>query len=293
MSVDTTPSPPDSLPAFAMPPGACDAHCHIVGPRARFPFAAARDGQTAPDATKEMLRAMHARLGVTRAVIVQSGLHGTDPAATLDAVASSGGAWRGVILAEPTIADATLARLDAAGIRGIRHNLVHQESGRWDEAGLRHLAARAAGLGWHFLLHLKAGQLLAQGDFLRRLPIPLVIDHLARLDPRLGPEQPAMHALRALIDSGTVWVKIAAIDKLSRAPYPHRDMAALAAVLLRAAPERIIWGTDWPHPDGRGLRGGAMPDDARLAALIPLFAEDEASRQKLLVDNPAALYGFA
>jgi 2-pyrone-4,6-dicarboxylate lactonase len=285
--------PEPALPDFIMPPLACDSHCHIVGPRARFPLARGRQDEAAPDATKEMLRAMHARLGVARAVIVQSALHGTDPAATLDAVASSDGRWRGIILAEPGIADAELQRLHDLGMRGIRHNLVRRNAAGWDEASFLRLAQRIAGLGWHFLLHMGAEQLLERGDVLRRLPIPIVIDHLGRIDAAGGADQPAMQALLDLLARGRVWVKIAAVDKLSRAPYPHRDIAGLAAALVRAAPERILWGTDWPHPDGRGLRGGAMPDDRCLAALIPLYAEDEASRRKMLVDNPAALYGFA
>ena len=279
-----------ALPDFVMPDLACDSHCHVVGPRARFAFAAERADAAAPDATKEMLTALHRRIGVARAVIVQSALHGTDPAVTLDAVAASRGTRRGVVLAAEDISETDLAALDAGGIRGIRHNLGG--AGIRDVAGFRRLAERAAPFGWHFALHMRAEQLVEHAALLRDLAIPILIDHLGRMDARGGTGQPAFRALLGLLESGRGWVKIAAVDKLSREPWPHRDIAAIAAALVRAAPERVIWGTDWPHPDGKGLRGGAMPDDTRLAALVPLYAPDAASQRKLLVDNPAVLYRF-
>lgn len=281
------------LPSFRMPPDACDTHCHVVGPRARFPFAPERQSDPTADATEEMLAAMHGRIGVSRAVIVQSGLHGTDPAVTLNAVAAGGGRRRGIVLVEPSIPDQELERLHAGGIRGIRHNLAVHRGDLAEPAPLLRLAERVAGLGWHFLLHMSAAQLIEHADLLRRLAVPILIDHLCRIDPSGGADQPSFRRLLALLATGTVWVKIAAVDKLSQQPYPHRDIAALAAALVRAAPDRVVWGTDWPHPDGRGLRQGLVPDDAALAALIPLYAPDAATQRKLLVDNPARLYGFA
>jgi 2-pyrone-4,6-dicarboxylate lactonase len=282
-----------TVPPFRFPALACDTHCHVVGPRTRFPLTPARADDDTPDATQTMLATMHARLGIARAVIVQSGLHGTDSSVTLDAVAAGNGRRRGVVLLDPEAPDGELERLHAGGIRGIRFNMAARSDKPPAPDALVRLADRIAGLGWHFLLHLRADQLLSLSDLWPRLRIPLVFDHLARIDPAGGVEQPAVQRLLELLATGNRWVKIAAVDKLSHEPYPFGDVAVIGRTLVAAAPDRAIWGTDWPHPDRRGLRHGSIPDDAELAALIPSYAPDARFQQKLLVDNPTHLYGFA
>jgi predicted TIM-barrel fold metal-dependent hydrolase len=203
------------------------------------------------------------------------------------------GRRRGVALLDPEVSDRDLERLHTGGIRGIRFNMAARSDKPPTPDALVRLADRLAGLGWHFLLHLRPDQLLDLSDMWPRLRIPLVFDHLARVDPAGGTEQPAVKLLLELLATGKSWVKIAAVDKLSKQPYPFRDAVEIASKLVEAAPEYAIWGTDWPHPDRRGLRHGVVPDDSDLAALIPSYAPSAALQRKLLVDNPARLYGFA
>src|SRR4051812_18349630 len=281
-----------NISPFHFPSLSCDTHCHVIGPRALFPFTPARAAEPAADATKAMLAAMRRELGIERAVIVQSGIHGTDPAVTLDAIATSAGSYRGVVLADPEITDSDLDRLHAGGIRGVRFNLLSHPGSLANPVDLLRLADRVADFGWHFLLHLRPEQIFALPVLLGKLPISVVVDHLGRLDPFMGPKQAAVDCLLGLLANGNCWVKIAAVDKLSKQPYPFADVAEIANRLVEAAPERMIWGTDWPHPDGRSLRHGGVPDDSKLAALIPSYAPTQEQQRKLLVENPARLYGF-
>lgn len=281
------------MQAFRFPALSCDTHCHLIGPRVLFPFTAARAADSTEDATKAMLAAMHRRLGIDRAVIVQSGMHGTDPSVTLDAIATSDGRYRGVVLAQPDITDGELERLHAGGIRGIRINLLSHSEGVRSLADFSHLIERIAALRWHLLLHLRSEQMITASNLLRRLRISVVIDHLGRIDASRGAAQPAVRCLLDLLANGNCWAKIAAVDKLSKQPYPFSDVAEIASKLVDAAPERVIWGTDWPHPDGRGLRRGVTPDDVSLAALIPSYAPNAALQHKVLVETPAHLYGFS
>ena len=277
---------------FRFPSLSCDTHCHLVGPPELFPFAAARSGGSEADATKSMLAAMHHQLGVERAVIVQSGVHGTDTSVTLDAIASNPNRYRGIALVDPSVTNCELERLHAGGIRGIRINLLSRSDAPSHPAGLLSLADRVSDLGWHFLLHLRSEQILELSDLLRNLRIPLVFDHLGRIDPARGWHQPAVKRLLEFLESGSCWVKIAAVDKLSKEPYPFGDIVAIARMLVDAAPDRAIWGTDWPHPDRSGLRRGVVPNDLELAALVPFYAPKAGLQDKLLVENPACLYGF-
>jgi 2-pyrone-4,6-dicarboxylate lactonase len=280
------------MPPFRFPSLSCDTHCHLIGPRALFPFTPARAADSPEDATKAMLAAMHRQLGIERAVIVQSGMHGTDPSVTLDAIASSEGRYRGVVLAHPEITDSDIERLHASGIRGIRINFLSYPDSLPNPTDLLRLDERTHDLRWHFLLHLRSEQILSLSSLLRKQRISVVVDHLGRIDPSRGTDQPAVQCLLELLANGNCWVKIAAVDKLSKQPYPFRDAAEIASKLVDAAPDRVIWGTDWPHPDGRGLRHGVVPEDSDLAALIPSYAPSAALQRKLLVENPAHLYGF-
>ena len=287
MKIIPGPNPDTRIPAFKMPPGACDSHCHVFGPAARFPFSDDRS-YTPPDAPKEALAALHARLGISRAVIVQASCHGTDNSAAIDAIAWSGGRWRGVAIVDDHVTDAELAALHEGGIRGVRFNFVEHLGGRPDMAVFNRVVSRLPGLGWHLVLHLDARDIEELAPMCRALPVPFIIDHMGRVEARGGLDQPAFRALLGLMELPNAWVKVCGSERVSSAGAPFTDSAPFAEALIRAAPERVLWGTDWPHPNV----GRNMPNDGDLVDLVPLFAPDAALRQKLLVDNPARLYDF-
>ena len=281
----TAPHPP--LPRIALPPGACDAHCHIFGPQARFPLAPNR-AYTPPDVPEPVLRALHDNLGFSRCVLVQPAAHGFDHSALLDALARAPERYRGVALLDPQASPGSLARLNDAGVRGVRINFLPHLGPAPEVSNIRLAAARAAELGWHLAVHLDAPALLARQMLLERLQVPVVIDHMARVNPAEGTGGAAFIALRRLLQGGRIWVKLSGTDRLSRQPYPHDDAVELAALLVREAPDRVVWGTDFPHVN----IAGPPPDDAALVALIDRIAPETALRRQLLVNNPAALYGF-
>jgi 2-pyrone-4,6-dicarboxylate lactonase len=272
-------------PAFKLPAGACDAHCHVFGPASRFPYAPNRR-YTPEDAPKETLAALHAHLGVARVVIVQASAHGSDNRAMLDAIASDPASICGVAIVDGNETDADLEALHRGGVRGVRFNFVRHLGGAPDPELFRRVLARIKPLGWHVVLHLDAADIVPLSDMIRGLPLPFVIDHMGRVDSALGTEQPAFRALLDLARLEQCWIKVSGSERISRKPY---DAAiSFARALVRAAPRRVLWGTDFPHPN---LAEPA--DEADLVDLIPRFAETEAERSLLLVENPARLYGFA
>jgi predicted TIM-barrel fold metal-dependent hydrolase len=278
------PHPHPSKPRFVLPPGACDTHCHVFGPAARFPYAEGRR-YTPPDAPSEMLGALHRHLGISRAVLVQASAHGTDNRAMLDAIAQDPGNRRGVAMVGPTAADAELERLHAGGVRAVRYNFVRHLGGAPDYATIENMAARIATLGWHLVLHLDAEDLVEHEALLRRLAIPFVIDHMGRVEAGHGLDQPPFLRLLALMQLPNAWVKVSGAERVSTALGDFTDALPYAEALVNAAPDRVLWGTDWPHPNVR-----VMPDDGALVDLLPAIAPDEARRRKLLVENPARLY---
>jgi len=282
------PNPNTRTPNFKMPPGACDAHCHVFGPAAIFPFAADRS-YTPPDAPKEALDALHKTLGIERSVIVQASCHGTDNAACIDAIAWSGGRWRGVAIVDDHVTDSELDALDAGGIRGVRFNFVQHLGGRPDMDVFNRVVARLPDLGWHLVLHLDAKDIEELTPMIRRLPVPFVIDHMGRVEAKEGLQQPSFLALLELMKMDNAWVKVCGSERVSSAGAPFTDSAPFAAALINTAPDRVLWGTDWPHPNV----GKNMPNDGDLVDLIPLFAPDPVNQRKLLVDNPARLYDFS
>jgi 2-pyrone-4,6-dicarboxylate lactonase len=272
-------------PAFALPAGACDAHCHVFGPAARFPYAPHRR-YTPEDAPKETLAALHAHLGVARVVIVQASAHGNDNRAMLDAIASNPAAIRGVAIVDGSETDADLEALHRGGVRGVRFNFVRHLGGAPDPDLFRRVLGRIKPLGWHVVLHLDAADIVPLSAMIRELPLPFVIDHMGRVDSSLGVEQPAFRALLDLAGMQQCWIKVSGSERISRKPY---DAAIpFARALVRAAPQRVLWGTDFPHPN---LAEPA--DESDLVDLIPRFAETETAQRRLLVENPARLYGFA
>ncbi|MCR0982554.1 amidohydrolase family protein [Roseomonas populi] len=274
------------MPGYTPPPNACDAHCHIWGPTARFPFAENRPF-TPPDRGKEDLAALYARLGLTRSVIVQAIVHGTDNRAMLDAIASSNGRYRGIALIDDSFDDKALQALHEGGIRGVRFGFVKHLKARPDLGFFRRTVDRIAPLGWHAQIHLDAADLIELRDELDALRIPFVIDHMGRVDAAGGPDQPAFRALLEQVRRENCWVKLSGSDRVSATGAPFHDALPFARALIAAAPDRVVWGTDFPHSNPRH----AVEDDAALLDLLPLMAE-ESGLQRLLVDNPARLYGF-
>jgi predicted TIM-barrel fold metal-dependent hydrolase len=278
------PDPNPVKPRYEPPPLACDAHCHVFGPAARFPYAAERR-YTPPDAPKERLATLHRHLGLARAVLVQASCHGNDNSALLDAIASSGGAWRGVAMVPTDASERHLERLQAAGVRGVRFNFVRHLGGAPELRAVEALAARIAALGWHLQLHLDAEDIATYRDFLARLPVPFIIDHMGRVEARHGLEQEPFRQLLDLMKNERAWVKISGPERVSSAGEPFHDAIPFMRALIEAAPERVLWGTDWPHPNVKW-----MPNDGKLVDLFAAACDDEALRRKILVENPARLY---
>ena len=280
------PDPNPVRPSLLLPPGACDAHCHVFGPAAKFPYAADRS-YTPPDAPVENLRRLHARLGISRAVIVHASCHGTEMAVTLDAIASSQGAYRGVACVEDAVTDAELERLHSGGIRGIRFNFVKHLGGVPDLAVFHRLVARIKPLGWHVVLHFDADDILAQRELLRRIDVPFIIDHMGRVKAAEGLEQRPFQSLLELFRSNPLaWIKVCGAERVSSGTRPFRDAVPFAQALIAVDPARILWGTDWPHPNITK----DMPNDGELVDLFGEICPDAAVRARILVDNPTRLY---
>jgi 2-pyrone-4,6-dicarboxylate lactonase len=273
-----------SVPRFVPPPGAVDAHCHVFGPMAQFPFSA-KAKYLPEDAGPEMLFALRDRLGLSRNVIVQASCHGTDNAATLHAIAASGGRARGVAVVDPDIDDKELDALHAGGIRGIRFNFLKRLVDDAPKEKFLAVAQRIARLGWHVVVYFEADILTELRPFLDALPVPIVIDHMGRPDVRQGPHGADMTALRALLDSrDDIWVKVTCPDRLDTQPWD--DFVRTVAPLVADYPARVLWGTDWPHPNMEH----AIPDDGALVDMIPRIAPTPALQQSLLINNPMRLY---
>ena len=277
-----------SRPKLRLPAGACDAPVHIFGPRAVFPFAEGRR-YTPADAPKEMLFRLHERLGIQHCVIVQPACHGMDNSVTADATAATGGAYKGIALVPPSVPDVELQRLATAGLCGARfHYMDHLATGPAIDEVIA-FGKRLAPLGWHLQIHMEAAMIADLAPALRRAPVPVVIDHMGRIDASLGLDQPAFHALLGLLEDRNIWVKVSGADRVTRQGPPYSDAVPFARKLVSECGDRCVWGTDWPHPNHRG----PMPDDGTLVDLIAEIAPGEAARQALLVDNPRRLYRFA
>ena len=261
-------------PSFVPPRGACDVHCHVYGQGTQFPHL---------DAAR--LMAHHRHFGFDHAVIVQA--QGNTRAVTLEALRLAGGRYRGVALVDDSATDRELETLHAAGIRGVRFTFVAHLGGAPDLMVVRRVLERVRGLGWHVCFLLDPADMLINLDLLRAIRMPMVIDHMGRAKAEEGLEQAGFRALLELVKRDNVWVKVSCPDRISAAGPPYHDAVPFAQALIAAAPDRVLWGTDWPHPNNRW-----KPDDADLVELLPLIAPDAAIRQKLLVDNPERLYGF-
>jgi predicted TIM-barrel fold metal-dependent hydrolase len=271
-------------PKFDVPANACDCHMHIYD--SRYP-AAPNATLKPPDATVEDYKKLQARLGTTRNVVVTPSTYGTDNSVTLDAITKLGRTARGVAVVDTSVTPAELKRLNDLGIRGIRFNLV--QAGATTSDMVEPLARRIADLGWHVQIHALGSQIIDMNEMLARLPTPIVFDHLGRIPQPEGVKHPSFTAVAALVDKGKAWIKLSgAYQDTKSGPPDYADTSAVARTFARAAPERMLWGSDWPHP----TMAQTKPDDAGLLDLFAAWVPKEAERLRILVDNPQIVYDF-
>jgi D-galactarolactone isomerase len=240
-----------------------------------------------PDARVADYRRLQERIGTGRTIVVTPAAYATDNEVTLDAIAQLGGQARGVAVVHPTITDPELKRMANSGIRGIRFTQFDPHTATTTMDMIEPLARRVEPFGWHVQLHLRADQIADAAAMLRRLPGTIVFDHLGRIPTASGVDDPAFAVIRRMLDGGRTWMKLSGAYMLAKPP-AYAEARAIAAVYVKAAPERMVWGSDWPHPTEQH-----KPDDAALFDLLSGWVPDEITRRRILVDNPAALYGFA
>jgi len=280
------PDPHTRKPRFRPPALACDAHCHVFGPGSRFPYA--KDAAyIPPDSPFEALQRLHSILGIERAVIVHASCHGADMRATLDAIARSNGRYRGTAIIDESYGEREFQRMHDGGIRAVRFNFVQHLGGRPDMGFFQRTVDRVKAMGWHLILHLDAADLVEFDALFKRIPVPMVIDHMGRVNAKAGLEQPAFKVLLEWMKHDRFWVKICGAERVSSKGPPFADALPFARRLIEAAPDRILWGTDWPHPNVKW-----MPNDGDLMDLFAQMAPEPALQQKILVHNPARLYGW-
>jgi 2-pyrone-4,6-dicarboxylate lactonase len=279
--------PNPTRPRFVAPPGSVDAHCHVFGPGDEFPYAPERK-YTPVDAGKDELFALRDFLGFERSVVVQATCHGADNSAMVDALHSAAGRARGVATIRPTVTESELAALQDAGVRGVRFNFVKRLVDPKPDAYYRALVERIAPLGWHVVVYFEAADLAERWNLFTSLGVPVVVDHMGRPDvskPVDGEEFGQF--LRFMDSSGDVWSKVSCPERLSiEGPPLYSDARPFARTIVERYPDRVLWGTDWPHPNMKNH----MPDDGQLVDVIPHIAPTEALQRALLVANPTRLY---
>jgi 2-pyrone-4,6-dicarboxylate lactonase len=286
-------APPDfqpRKPQIKMPALACDTHAHVLGPAAQYDYSPARV-YTPPDCLPGDYRHMLDMMGVTRAVLVQPSVYGTDNSAMLDAMKADPQRLRGVAVVDPAISDAELKTMHAIGVRGVRVNIVDvkdRKAGSLPMDMLRPLAARIAPLGWHMEFLMHADEFPDLDKTFADFPVPIVLGHLGYMKTALGLNNPGFQALLRLMQAGRAWVKLTGPYRISAGPLPHADTVPFAQALLKANADRVLWGTDWPHV----MHKGAIPNDADMTDLLLAWVPDAAQRERVLVSNPARLYGF-
>jgi predicted TIM-barrel fold metal-dependent hydrolase len=279
-------------PKLKAPPGACDCHAHIFGPFSRYPYSPKRLF-TPPDASMASYRSLLKTLGIERAVLVTPSVYGHNNERQLDALAEMQGRWRGVAVVPPDVPEGELDQLHAAGFRGVRINLfAHSGLGLDDVEGI---AARIAGRNWHIQLHIDARDLAPLAPRLRKLPVDVVFDHMGHVPASAGVGHPGFQTLLSLMQEGKFWTKLSAPYRLSDEAHPYRDVAPFARALIDAAPDRLVWATDWPHPTVPGSMPArfVMPNDGDLLDVLGDWTGSAAIQQKILADNPRRLYDFA
>jgi 2-pyrone-4,6-dicarboxylate lactonase len=278
-----------SAPRLRLPPLACDSHVHVFGPVARFPYTPNRRA-TPVEAPKETLFALHRQLGIERCVIVQSIVHGTDNRVVEDAIAAGEGRYLGVALVAPDVPDPELQRLAQAGFRGVRFNFMRHIAGGVTVDEVLALTPRLAAVGMHLQVHFESELVHELAAPLQRSAVPVVIDHMGRVDATRGPEHVDFQALLRLLENPRFHVKVSGIDRIDAHAAPaqrYRHGVKLARTLVERFPERCVWGTDWPHPNHTHI-----PDDGVLVDALAEIAPDASLLEQLLVRNPQALYQF-
>jgi 2-pyrone-4,6-dicarboxylate lactonase len=283
------PHPNASRPTTVIPPPlACDAHCHVFGPANKFPFSPRRS-YTPPDSGIDDFEKLQRTLGLERAVFVQASCHGTDNRAMVDAISRGNGRYAGVAMIDSSFTDNDIQHLHDNQVRGIRFNFVAHLGGSPDMDDFWELVHRVARLNWHIVLHFDAQDFAAYSPMLDQMPVPYVIDHMARVPAAAGVQQePFQQLLQRLSTDEKCWVKISCAERLTEGRVaPFYDVIPLAQAIIDCAPTRTLWGTDWPHPNLKD-----MPNEGHLLDLLAKFAPDEAVRNQILVNNPQVLYDF-
>jgi predicted TIM-barrel fold metal-dependent hydrolase len=279
------PNPFVSSPGFAVPAHACDTHAHVIGPADRFPMVARRS-YTPPAATEAAYLGMLDSLGMARGVLVQISVYGTDNRCMVESLKAHPDRLRGVAVVAPDVGDDELEVLHAAGVRGIRINVLFGGGVAIDE--MERLAARVAPLGWHIQLLIDARNLPELGPRMMKLPVEVVFDHMGHMPVSAGIVHPGFQWMLRLVQEGKAWVKLSGAYRISQAGAPFHDTVDFAQALVKAAPERCVWGSDWPHVSVEG----PMFNTGALLDLLPRWVPEAAVRNRILVDNPARLYGF-
>ena len=277
--------PNPSKPEFKPPSGAVDAHCHVFGPERQFPYAPERK-YTPCDAPKEKLFALRDFLGFDKNVIVQASCHSKDNRAMVDALEAAGGRAKGVAFVGEEVTDDELKWMGGAGVRGVRFNFLKRLVDFTPRDVLQRIAARVAKLGWHVVVYFEMPDLPELEDFFTALPTTVVVDHMGAPDVTKGVEHPENQRFHRLMDAHkNFWVKVTCPERMSRAGPPYDDVAPFGRALVERFPDRVLWGTDWPHPNVK-----VAPDDGLLVDYIPKIAPTAALQSKLLLDNPLRLY---
>jgi len=275
-----------SKPTFVAPSGAVDAHCHVFGPAAEFPYAAERK-YTPCDASKQQLFDLRDHLGFSRNVIVQASCHGKNNDAMVDALQAAGDLARGVGMVGPDISDDELAALDAAGVRGVRFNFLKRLVDATPREVFLEIADRVVKIGWHIVVYFESQELEELQPFLTSLPGTVVVDHMGRPDVEKPLDDPDFNRFVDLMnDHPNFWVKVSCPERLSVTGPPYDDVVPFARTLVDNFTDRVLWGTDWPHPNMKSH----APDEGHLVDIIPKIATSAEKQQALLVDNPMRLY---
>jgi predicted TIM-barrel fold metal-dependent hydrolase len=282
------PDPNTRTPKYRPPAGACDAHCHIFGPGDKYPYSADRT-YTPPDAPLARFKELQATLGLERAVLVNASCHGSDNTVIVDAIAQSGGKYRGVANSDDSFTEKDFEKLHNAGFRGVRFNFVKHLGGMPDMGEFRRTLDRIKPFGWHIDLHFDASDLVEHDALLKSLPVPFIIDHMGRVPTKDGlGQEPFTRLLALALSNEKCWIKISGSERIASEGPPFSSAVPFAQRLIEAASDRILWGTDWPHPN----IAKHMPNDGDLIDLIPLMMPDEKMQRLVLVENPHRLYQF-
>ena len=289
MRVPLPPDPNPTKPKFALPPGTCDTHFHVMGPPQAFPLVESRL-YTPPAAPIEHWLGMAKAIGIERGVMVVPAVHGFDNAPMHDAIAKAEGRLKGMIRANPALSEADNKKLHAQGVRGIRFNARNELEGHFDKDEMQLVVSRLGDLPWAVDFHIDPELMIEHAELISRIQKSVIIDHFGTCDPAKGVDQPAFRVLLDLVGRPNIYVKISSLDRYLYSGKKYEDVCTLSRALTAKAPDRVIWGTDWPH--AYVYQHGRMVNDGELASWLLDLVPDAAVRKKVLVDNPARLFGF-